>query len=117
MGCRPRSLGRYRLRLAADALRAEAEDYYGERIGLQLLLHQRRKHRLGRRQHPDRSGRDQHFATHAGMPNRAQGRFVSMKARRRSCAALFACADSTDTTGTKAGIPSAGSADWPSWTA
>jgi hypothetical protein len=35
---------------------------------------------------------------------------ISMVAERRSCAALFARADSTDTTGTKAGISSAGSA-------
>jgi hypothetical protein len=58
---------------SVGALRAEAEDYARERIGLQLLLHQRHKpvhpfaevHRLGRHQHPDRSGRDQHSATHA----------------------------------------------------
>src|SRR5208283_2515590 len=121
-------------------LRTEAEDHARERIGLQLLLHQRRKpvhpftevHRLRRHQHPDWAGRDQHAATHAferrtarktastsralappGTRTLMVPSTISIKAGRRSCAALFAAAVST-TTGTKLGIASAGSAKRPS---
>jgi hypothetical protein len=116
---------------SVGALRAEAEDHARERIGIQMLLHQRRKpvhpfaevHGLRRHQNPDRSGRDQHSATHAfkrrtarktasmsrvSMPPDTRTLMapitISMKLGRRSCAAFFACADSTDTTGTNVGI-------------
>src|SRR5262249_24055438 len=101
-----------------------------ERIGPQLLLHQRRKpvhpfaevHGFRRHQHPDRSGRDQHSATHAFERRTARNTAstsrglappgtltlivpitISMQPGRRSWVASFTCADFTDTTGTKVG--------------
>src|SRR5262249_23848273 len=126
---------------SVGALGAEAEDHARERIGPQLLLHQRRKpvhpfaevHGFRRHQHPDRSGRDQHSASHAFERQTARNTAstsrglappgtrtliipitISMQAGRSSWVALFTCADFTDTTGTKGGISSAGRAKQPS---
>jgi len=86
---------------------------------------------FGRHQHPDRAGRDQHSAAHAferrtarktvsisrlSMPPSTRTVMapitISIKLGRR-CAAFFAGADSTATTGTDVGISSAGRAKSP----
>jgi hypothetical protein len=109
-------------------------------IGLELLVHQRRKslhpfaevHGFRHHQNPDRAWRNQHPTAHvlggrtacktastsgASTPPGTRTLMapitISMEAELRSCVALFACADLTDTTGTKGGIASAGSANCP----
>src|SRR3984957_6421982 len=123
------------------AFRAEAVDRAREWVGLQLLLHQSRQsvhalaevHGLRRHQHPNRPGRDQQAAAHeldrqiarktastsrasapAGTRTVTAPITSSMVAERTSCADSFACPDPIDTTGTKEGSPSPGSAKRPS---
>src|SRR5580704_18243157 len=123
------------------ALRAETVDRAGEWIGFQLLLQQGRQsvhalaevHGLRRHQHPHRTRRDQYAAAHAldrrtarntastsrasapaGTRTMTAPTTSSIAIARSSCAGSFACRDSTDITGTKAGTRSAGSAKRPS---